>query len=77
MNLQEFTCAVQAQFMDGNEMDLSPDDDFRNVDGFDSLTGMAILVMIQDNFQYNMNVTDFLKCKTPAELYSFIQSSIK
>lgn len=77
MNIQEFTNAIQAQFINGTNLNLTPDSDFRDTDGFDSLTGMAILVMIEDHFKYKMSVPDFLKCKTPADLYNFIQNAKK
>ena len=77
MNLLEFTSAVQAQFIDGKELKISPNSEFRDWEGFDSLTGMAILVMIEDNFNYRMSVSDFLKCKTSADLYNFVQNAIK
>lgn len=77
MNLLEFTSAVQAQFIDGKELKFSPNSEFRDWEGFDSLTGMAILVMIEDNFNYRMSVSDFLKCKTSGDLYNFVQNAIK
>ena len=77
MNIQEFTSAVQQQFMGGETLNFTPDTEFRDNDLFDSLTGMSILVMIKDNFNYQMSVPDFLKCKTSADLYNFIQNAIK
>jgi len=77
MNLIDFTSSVQSQFMGGETLNFSPDTDFRDNDLFDSLTGMSILVMIKDNFNYQMSVPDFLKCKTSADLFNFIQNAIK
>ncbi len=77
MNLQDFTIKVAAQFIDGEDLNLTPDTNFRDNDSFDSLTGMSILVMIKDHFEYQMSVHDFLKCKTPADLYNFVQNAIK
>ena len=75
MDIQEFTEAVKTQFINGDEMKLTPDTAFRDNESFDSLTGMAILVMIQDNFDYKMGVDDFLECITSADLYNFIQKA--
>lgn len=77
MNIEEFTSAVQAQFIDCEDMNLEPNTLFRDNDYFDSLTGMSILVMIRDNFDYQMTVSDFINCKTSADLYNFIQKAIK
>jgi acyl carrier protein len=77
MNLKEFTASLQMQFIDGEKLNLTPETNFRDNGLFDSLTGMAILVMIEDHFKYKMSVPDFLKCKTPADLYDFIQKAKK
>lgn len=76
MDIYEFTNAVQSQFIDGEGLNLTPTKDFRDNHLFDSLTGMSILVMIQDKFNYKMSVPDFLKCKTSADLFNFIQNAI-
>jgi acyl carrier protein len=70
MDLQRFTAEVAAQFLE--KIDLGPDTDFRKNDFFDSLIGMAILVMIKDNYNYDMGVPAFLSCKTPRDLYNQI-----
>lgn len=70
MNLDQFTNEVASQFME--KIHLDPDTEFRNNDFFDSLTGMSILVMIKDKFNYEMDVSKFLKCKTPRDLFKII-----
>lgn len=77
MDIQEFTREVEAQFMDCEDMKLTPETPFRDNDYFDSLTGMSMLVMIKDNFGYQMSVPDFLNCKTPADLYHHVQQELK
>lgn len=64
--------AVNAQFTDILIV-LTPETDFRNNDEFDSLIGMSILVIIKDNFSYDMSVAEFLNCKTPSDLYEAIK----
>lgn len=73
MTLEKFTQEVAAQFMENIE--LEPDTEFRDNDFFDSLTGMSILVMIKDNFSYEMDVPTFLKCKTSRDLFNQINSN--
>ena len=74
MNIQEFTTVIQKQFSD-DSVNLTPDADFRDNDDFDSLVGMAILMTIKDKFDYDMSVEEFLRCKTPAELYNAIHKN--
>lgn len=77
MNINEFTKEVANQFSDCEDFELTPETPFRENDCFDSLTGMSILVMISDNFDYQMSVDDFLKCKTSEDLYRFIINAKK
>lgn len=76
MDLQQFTKAVEEQFMDAQDLELKPETPFRENDYFDSLTGMAILVMIEDNFKYKMSVPDFLSCITSEDLFNHVQNAI-
>ncbi len=50
MTLDEFTGKFRAQFIDADELSLTPATEFRKIDSYDSLTGMALIVMIKDNF---------------------------
>lgn len=71
MTLEEFTSKIEEQFMEGT-VKLSPETDFRDNDEFDSLVGMAMLVVIKENFGYEMSVDEYLSCHTTADLYNKI-----
>ncbi|MEN6462599.1 MAG: acyl carrier protein [Syntrophomonas sp.] len=73
MTLEEFTQEIAGQFEE--RLILESDTDFRNNDYFDSLIGMSILVMIKDEFNYDMDVQSFLRCKTPRELFNKISGN--
>ena len=72
MTLEEFTSKIEEQFMEGT-VKLTPESDFRDNDEFDSLVGMAMLVVIKENFAYEMSVDEYLSCHTTNELYNKIK----
>jgi len=52
---------------------ISADSRFREDLGeFSSLMGYAILVLIEDEYNYKMSVEEFLKCDTVQDLYDSI-----
>ncbi len=71
MTLEEFTEVIEQQFIEGT-VKLTPDTDFRDNDEFDSLVGMAMLVVIKENFAYEMSVDEYLSCHTTSDLYKAI-----
>ena len=74
--LNEFLSLFKEQYIDGNVIQLSINDNFRLIDSYDSLTGMALLVMIQDN--YNLNITEdkWQELHTVKEVYDYIQNNV-
>ena len=71
MTLEDFTGKIEEQFMEGT-VKLTPETDFRDNDEFDSLVGMAMLVVMKENFGYEMSVPEYLECHTTADLYARI-----
>ena len=45
-----------------------PEDDFRAVDGWCSLMGFGLLVLLEQNYGKSLTVDDFLKLATVADL---------
>ena len=44
--------------------------DFRNeIDGFNSLIGFSIMIMMEDEYNARVSVEEFLECKTVGDLY--------
>ncbi len=74
MELSEFLTKFKEQYVDSDSITLSEDDDFRNIESYDSLTGMAILIMIKDNFNIEISEEDYKKLHTVKELYNYIQN---
>jgi acyl carrier protein len=74
MELSDFLTKFKEQYIDSESITLSEDDDFRDIESYDSLTGMAILIMIKDNFNIEISEEDYKKIHTVKELYNFIQN---
>jgi acyl carrier protein len=74
MELNEFLSKFKEQYFDAESIILSADDNFRDIDSYDSLTGMAILVMIKDNFNIDITDEDYKKLHTVREVYNYIQN---
>ena len=72
-SLNDFLFQFKEQYVDGDEICLDFDTDFRSIESYDSLTGMALLVMIQDN--YNLSITEekWKELHTVEEVYNYIQ----
>lgn len=73
MELDEFLTKFKEQYLDAESIILNADDNFRDIDSYDSLTGMAILVMIKDNFNIDITDEDFKNLHTVREVYNYIQ----
>jgi acyl carrier protein len=64
----------RGQFIDPDEVDLDPDTEFRRADSYDSLTGMALIVMIKDNFGLEIDDGEWKKLRTVKEVFAHIQN---
>ena len=73
-SLVDFTRKFQDQYMDAGKIDIKPESEFRQVDSWDSLTGMAILVMIKSEYGIDITVESFKKMSTVKDVYTFILS---
>ncbi len=60
-----------AEILEVDPESISMDTDFRNdVEGWDSLRGFAIICMIEDEYQVQIDVPSFLECRTVGDLYA-------
>ena len=73
-NIIEFTKKFQNQYYDPDTFELHPETDFRQIDLWDSLTGMAVLVMIKDDYGVDIATETFKTLKTVKDVYSLIES---
>lgn len=49
--------------------EITMDTVFRNMTGFSSLVGFSLIVMMEDEYDVQVSVDEFLKCKTVGDLY--------
>jgi acyl carrier protein len=60
-----------AEILEVDPESISMDTDFRNdVDGWDSMKGFSIICMIEDEYQVQIDVPSFLRCRTVGDLYA-------
>lgn len=74
MVLSEFAEKIKAQFIDADQIEVTETTNFREIGSYDSLTGMSILVMIQDEFDLVIEEDIFKSLNTPKDVFEFIQS---
>jgi acyl carrier protein len=68
--LEKFT----EQFIDCDDINIDLNSNFRDIDSFDSLTGMAIIMMIEDEYGKKIEDQEFKSSKTVQELFDLVQS---
>ena len=74
MEKAKFLSDFKDQFIDSDIITVEADTDFRQLESWDSLTGMSVIVMIQDLYNIEMSDTDLKKCNTVNDIYEFVAS---
>ena len=74
MDSKEFLENFKNQFIDADEITLELESDFRQIGSWDSLTGMAIIAMIEDEYGKIVEDNEFKAAKTVKELFELVQS---
>ncbi len=64
---------VKNQFENYQDITLNMESNFREVDTYDSLTAMTIMVMLKDEYNVDISDEEYLSKKTVQELYDFVQ----
>ena len=72
MNQKEFIKNLKNQYVDPEEIQLEMSTKFKELDSFDSLTGMSIIVFIKDEFNIDVSLKDFKAIETVQQLYDHI-----
>ena len=70
MDKVSFLAKFKDQFIDAEDITVEAETPFREIGSFDSLTGMAIIVMIKDEMGVDVSEKEFKSCQTADELYS-------
>lgn len=74
MEQDKFINDFRSQFIDSDEIAVDASTEFRKIGSWDSLTGMAVLVMIKDEYGVDMADTDLKKCNTVQDIFQFVSS---
>lgn len=72
-NKIEFINDIKNEFED--DVNLNEDSIFRDFDSWDSLTGMAIQVMLEDNYGVRLPDETFKSLKTINDIYEFVKNN--
>jgi acyl carrier protein len=72
MDLTAFTELLKSEFIDANNIELTPTTKFRDIGSWDSLTGMSINILIEEQFGVIISESEFKACATTTELYQII-----
>jgi acyl carrier protein len=76
MNKQEFVENIRKQFVDADDITLTMDMNFRQIESYDSLTGMTIMVMIKDIYGVDLSDSEYKTQKTVNDLFDLVESKI-
>ncbi|HEX8358318.1 MAG TPA: acyl carrier protein [Segetibacter sp.] len=72
MDEDKFIKDFTDQFVDGDEITVDTSTKFREIGSWDSMTGMAVLLMIKDAYGVDMSDTDLRKCTTVQDVFDFV-----
>lgn len=76
INRSEFIENFKEQFIEPEVISVNENTEFRHIDDWDSLTGMAIQVMIADNYKVDLTVDKFKSLNTVGDIINYIDSNI-
>jgi acyl carrier protein len=76
MDKHSFYQLVKDQFVELNEINFSDDTDFKKLESYDSLTGMAIIATIEDFYKISIPLDKFNNINKLEELYFYVLNNI-
>lgn len=69
---QKFSEAIEDELL----LELEPNSSFKNLDSWDSFSGMSIISMIDEEFGITIRSEDMMRLNTLEELYDLLLNSI-
>lgn len=70
--MKTFITNFAEQLLDQNGSDIIGETVFRDLDDWDSLTAMAVIAMIEDEYGVKINDDAFKKLKTVQDVYDYV-----
>ena len=74
MELNDFTKKISDQFLEEDQPKVTAEIEFRTLSTWDSLTGMAVLATIEDEYKVSIPVDDFKQMKTIIDLFNYVNA---
>ncbi len=71
--MENFVIKFKDQFIDADEITIDENTEFRHLDSYDSLTGMAIIMMIEDEYDVKIEDDVYKKLNTPREIFNYLK----
>jgi acyl carrier protein len=70
--MENFIKNFATQLLDQEINNISAETIFRDLDDWDSLTAMAVIAMVEDEYGVKISDDDFEKLKTIQDMYDFV-----
>lgn len=74
MEFNEFKTKFVDQLIGEDESQINAETDFRQLSSWDSLTAMAVIAMVEDEFKIQMTDQELKGLKNVGDIYSFVSS---
>lgn len=74
MDIKEFTEKFVEVFDDAEDLNLTPDTYFKELDEYSSLTALSIIAFADENFDVAISGKDIREVETIQDLYDLMQS---
>ena len=75
VNKESFLENFVEQLLEPDEVKIDIDTNFRDLDEWDSMTGMTILVMIQDEYKIDLPADHFRTLNTLGDIFDFVEEN--
>lgn len=75
MDIKEFTEKFVEVFDDAEDLNLTPDTYFKELDEYSSLTALSIIAFADENFDVAISGKDIREVETIQDLYDLMQSN--
>lgn len=73
MDFQEFKKKFSEQLINNEEIQLEENTVFRQLLSWDSLTAMAVIAVIEDDYSVKITDQEFKSCNTIGEIYALVK----
>lgn len=72
--MEDFILKFKDLFEDADPSTIKPETEFRELEDWDSIMGLSIIGMIDDEYGVEFNADDMHQCQTIEDLYNRVRS---